>query len=302
MSIADATSGTASVSDKELLNAIYDERERRNPRDARRYERERQDALRAHSREPRPGTPPGLNKTALGQLSRRIGIVASPLRSPPKELVVERGQSTFDLSGYDTAYSTTRKPSVPGAYSGVRIGRGYDLVRVSRAQAEADLRAAGLSETQIETYAGAAGLKGEEARKYLDRFSYGPLYTEGQKAGLKGKELSTYIADRSPKTITLEQQKVLFQTSYARAETEVREAFADYADFPAPAREALTDMIFDRGLNELKTALPAFLDHVVKRDWEVAAVMSKRNGAGFERNRVTRQLFESAARMTHEPD
>jgi hypothetical protein len=302
LSVVPGTSGRGSVSDKELLNAIYDERERRNPRDAGRYKREREDALRAQSREPPRGPPPDLNKTALGQFSRKIGIVASPLRLPPKELFLERGQITFDFSGYDTPYSTTREPSVPGAYSGVRIGRGYDVARVTRTQAQGDLRAAGLSEGQIQTYAGAAGLKGEDARKYLDRFAYGPLYTEAQKAGLKGKDLSNFIADRSPNRITLEQQKALFQRAYERAEKESRDAFPDYAKFPAPARDALTDMVFDRGLDELKTTLPGFVDHVLTQDWEIAAAMSKRNGAGVERNRVTRELFEAAARSGRAPD
>ncbi|NQT12943.1 MAG: hypothetical protein HQ582_09345, partial [Planctomycetes bacterium] len=167
LSVAPGTLDKNSVSDKELLNAIYAERERSNPRDASRYKRELSDVLRAQSREPRPDAASDLNKTALGKISRDLGIIAGPNRSPPKELFVARGQMTFDSSGYDTPYSTTRKPSVPGGYSGVRIGRGYDLVRVTREQAESDLRAAGLSEPQVLLYAGAAGLKGDEARKYL---------------------------------------------------------------------------------------------------------------------------------------
>jgi hypothetical protein len=260
-----------------------------------RFKQERDDAQLARSREPLAPDAPDLNKTDLGKLAKGVGIIAGPVRKPNPNLTVDRGQPTFDFSGYDRDFSTTRKPSVPGAYSGVRLGRGYDLGRVSKEQAEKDLRAAGLSDTQVAVYAGAAGLTGDKARAYLDGFNYSRLSSEARKLGLKGAELNKYVNERAPQTISYEQQKKLFETSYARAEEEAREQFPGYDKFPVPAQTAILDMIHDRGTAALARERPGFVDAARAGKWDEAAVASKRNGAGFERNTWTRELLERAS-------
>ncbi|OAI57153.1 hypothetical protein AYO47_01785 [Planctomyces sp. SCGC AG-212-M04] len=283
-----------SLRDKDILGAIYKERESRNARDADRYKRELGDALSAQASEPDPGVASDLNETALGQFSKSIGIRAAPDRSR-RELRVDAGQFTFDASGVETFDETSRKPSVPGLYSGVRIGRGYDLSRRSAEQIKSDLMAAGVSEVQAETYAKAAGLKGKDAVTFLEGFSYSAMYSKAQAMGLKGEPLTKFIRENTPQSLTLGQQQSLFALTYARAMEESRTAFRDFERFPPSAKEAVVDMVFDRGLEELRVQKPGFVDHVNTMDWDVAAATSKRNGAGARRNAETRRRLEEAA-------
>jgi hypothetical protein len=296
--------GKGGVSDEDIINAIYDERSRKND-DGKmvyfpnldltsRFKRERGDAQAARSREKLDAEAADLNKTKLGELAKGVGIIAGPVRKKSPELFVDRGQPTFEFSGYDRDFSTTRKPAVPNNRSGVRIGRGYDLSRVTKDQALKDLRAAGLSDTQVEIFAKAAGLRGEDARKYLNSFNYARLYQEAKDKGLKGQELNQYTIDNSPNTITLPQQKKLFELSYARAEEEAKtKLFPDFDKYPAAAKEAITDMVFDRGADDLLENRLGFVTAVRDRNWASAADLSKRQGAGVARNEATKKLFES---------
>ncbi len=290
------------VSDQSLIDAVYKERDRRNEDGGHvwfggkdlgnRFRDERNDALRGLQREEYEGQ---LRKTALDAVAARVGIIATPVRRPPKELFVDRGQKTFDFSGYETPYENSRGPRVPNDFSGVSIGRGYDLGRVSREQAEDDLRAAGLASPHVDLYAKAAGLRGEQARAYLDGFRSSDVYSAARKEGLKGQDLSRYVQEHTPPTITLGQQKTLFERSYARTETTLRETFPDYARYPGPAREALADMAFTVGAEQLPALYPAFSRAVLEKDWETAAKLSRRKGAGAERNQVTKALLLESA-------
>jgi hypothetical protein len=89
---------------------------------------------------------------------------------PIPELVPSRGQLTFDAEGSNDPKSPyySLRPSVPSDYSGLTIGRGYDLSQRTKAGALADLTAAGLPKDQAQAYAGAAGLGGQKARDYLN--------------------------------------------------------------------------------------------------------------------------------------
>lgn len=295
---------TGSVDEGALIDAIYDERTARDkagkmvyfPKENldKRFNQERSDAQSARAREPLAPAP-DLNKTDLGKLAKGIGIIAGPVRRPDPNLTVDKGQSTYDFSGYDRDFSNTRKASIPGDWSGVRIGRAYDLARVTREQAEKDLRVAGLSDAQVQVYAGAAGLIGEKARAYLNSLNYSRFSGEAQKMGLKGVDLSKYVNDRIPQVISTAQQKKLFEAAYGRAEAEAREQFPGFDRFPEPARAALTDLIYDRGTDALAKERPGLMDAARSEKWDEASVLSKRNGAGFERNRWTRTQFQMAA-------
>jgi hypothetical protein len=293
--------GKGGVSDEELINAIYNERGKKKadgkmfyfPKAdlSKRFRNERAEALAARRQE-QLNEAPDLNKTKMGQFAKNLGIIAGPVRRKPKELFVDRGQRTFDFSGYDRPFETTRKPAVPNARSGVRIGRGYNLGRLTKQQIEKDLRAAGFSESQIKIFAGAAGLRGDKAREYLNSFNYSRLSGDAHKLGLQAATLSKYVSDNSPATITLEQQKKLFELSYAQAEQGVRSLFPGYDKFPAPAQEAVADMFFDLGAEGL-SAIPGFARAVSQQDWQMAALLSKRNGAGVAHNQAVRQMLQS---------
>lgn len=300
------------VSDEDIINAVYDERGRTRddgkmayfPKHdlSPRFRRERANALVARARERVAAEAPDLNQTELGKLAKGVGIIAGPVRKKSPDLSVGRGQATFDLSGYDRDFNTTRTPSVPNRRSGVRLGRGYDLARVDRQQAEADLRAAGLSAGQVESLAGAAGLVGDAARRYLDGQNASRLSKEAQDKGLTGAERTRYVNDRVPKTITLAQQRKLFEVQYARAEADARERlFADLDRFPPAAREAVLDLVFDRGADELAKSFPKFVEAVRKKDWAAAAEAAKRNGAGVARNQMVRQKLLGAAQAKAGP-
>jgi hypothetical protein len=101
------------------------------------------------------------------------------------------GQLTFDAEGMETPGPYfSRKAHVPGPWSGVTIGRGYDMGQHSAAAIIADLTAAGVPRELAERFAPAAGLKGNAARRFI------------RSAGLTDAE------------ITPAQQKALFIATY----------------------------------------------------------------------------------------
>lgn len=110
------------------------------------------------------------------------------------------GQLTYDAEGNNDPNSRyfSRKPHVPGAWSGLTIGRGYDMKLKSYAKIIADLTRAGISHDIADKFAGASGGAGNEAAKYL--------------------------SDNHLKniTITLEQQEKLFAISYAEIKQDVQ--------------------------------------------------------------------------------
>lgn len=110
------------------------------------------------------------------------------------------GQLTYDAEGNDDPNSPhfSRKPHVPGSWSGVTLGRGYDMKLKSSAKITAELIQAGISEEIAGKFAGASGKQGDEASKYL-----------------KDNGLDDI-------TITLEQQEKLFAISYTEIKQDVK--------------------------------------------------------------------------------
>ncbi|WP_139215995.1 pesticin C-terminus-like muramidase [Pseudomonas sp. ok602] len=93
-----------------------------------------------------------------------------------KWLSVPYGQLTFDVEGNDIEDKShalyryfSRVVHWPGGASGVTIGQGYDLGQ--RPEPEIDLVTAGISEPLLGWLIGAKGLKGMEAKNYMDRAS-----------------------------------------------------------------------------------------------------------------------------------
>ena len=98
---------------------------------------------------------------------------ALPLRDVSYEptspyLNVSRGQFTFNVEGNEGPRFFSRKMDCPGGESGVTIGRGYDMGSRNRKEIIGQLTAAGVPPTEVLFFAGAAGLKGPDAKKFVD--------------------------------------------------------------------------------------------------------------------------------------
>lgn len=84
------------------------------------------------------------------------------------DLSVSFGQSTFDAEGMEAQGPYfSRVIHWPGGNSGVTIGRGYDMGQRTRLQVLSELRYAGVSEQDAVFLAGAAGVRGESAGRFV---------------------------------------------------------------------------------------------------------------------------------------
>ena len=82
--------------------------------------------------------------------------------------IVPYGQLTFDAEGLEKRGPFfSRKAHVPGAFSGVTIGRGYDMGSRSASEIIADLTAAGIDQATAERFSEARGLKGSKAKIFV---------------------------------------------------------------------------------------------------------------------------------------
>lgn len=90
---------------------------------------------------------------------------------------VPRGQLTFDAEGMEKPGSHwhSRVPHVPGRWSGVTIGRGYDMSQRSKEGITTDLRQAGVAAATANRLAGCAGFKGQRAKDYVAAQGLGEL-------------------------------------------------------------------------------------------------------------------------------
>lgn len=111
--------------------------------------------------------------------------VAAPLAEKPATAPLEekdwfsvpRGQLTFDAEGMEKPGSPwhSRVPHVPGRWSGVTIGRGYDMSQRSKEGITTDLRQAGIPAAVANKLAGCAGFKGQPAKDYVAAQRLGEL-------------------------------------------------------------------------------------------------------------------------------
>lgn len=130
---------------------------------------------------------------------------------------VKRGQLTFDSEGTEGGRFHSRTPHLPPGASGVTIGRGFDIGQHTAEQSRGALIAAGLSPEQASAYAGAARKKSGSAREWLDE----------NRAGLG--------------EITPEQQKSLFNSTYAEMSADVQHISNNNEDRYGPVSLPQTD-------------------------------------------------------------
>ena len=83
-----------------------------------------------------------------------------------------------------------------------------------------------------------------------------------------------------------------FNEHIATFEEKLKAKWSGYPDFPTPAQLGLLDMIYNLGSF---TDFPSFVAAVNRGDWIEAANQCRRRGPSENRNRETKELFESAA-------
>jgi GH24 family phage-related lysozyme (muramidase) len=77
-------------------------------------------------------------------------------------------------------------------------------------------------------------------------------------------------------------------------DTQLSQRFANYPDFPDPAKLGLLDMIYNLGVTGLFKGYPTLMSYVQNQNWAGAATQCHRNGPSPQRNDWTRQQFLAA--------
>lgn len=108
------------------------------------------------------------------------------------------GKVTFDSEGNEGGPFHSRKLHVPGAKSGLTVGRGYDLKKKTPAKIIQELTSVGIDRKDATTLSKASGLSGQSAKNFI-----------------KTHKLEKY-------EITQQQQVKLFEISYKEEEAETK--------------------------------------------------------------------------------
>lgn len=85
------------------------------------------------------------------------------------------GQITFDVEGAEGGRYHSRHPHVPGQWSGVTIGRGYDMKARSEDGIREDLLNSGVTVAKARKLAQCAGLQGSSAEAVIKRLGISDL-------------------------------------------------------------------------------------------------------------------------------
>jgi hypothetical protein len=109
-----------------------------------------------------------------------------------------------------------------------------------------------------------------------------------------GRSAQYYYLDTAPK-LSLTEISFLLDATVATCEGELVKTFDKYAQFPAPAKLALIDMVYNLGMAKLVREYFHFCAAVSRMDWETAAANCHRNGPAEIRNDWTKQQFLDAA-------
>ncbi|MBH1928903.1 hypothetical protein [Serratia rubidaea] len=159
---------------------------------------------------------------------------------------VERGKFTYDSEGNDSGKWNSRYLHWPEKYSGVTIGRGYDLKHRQREQVIRDLTGAGISQEKAELIAGGVKLTRDAARNFVR--------THRERVG----------------EITIGQQILLFNRVYAEYERVAKRVYQRHAvsesgyipwdKLSSATREIITDMVY-HGAANIKTYRSAARDN-----------------------------------------
>lgn len=108
----------------------------------------------------------------------RVGDIVRVAPQPPAPKVIEpnyfevpHGQLTFDAEGSESPPYFSRRPHVPGPWSGVTIGRGYDCRTKTAQEILDDMIFADIDQGVAQQFACAAELSGKDAEQYAASIS-----------------------------------------------------------------------------------------------------------------------------------
>jgi hypothetical protein len=193
-------------------------------------------------------------------------------------LRVERGQFLFDLEGTEGDRYHSRAPHWPGGNSGVTIGRGYDLGGPPRRPNESQL----VYEERNRTFVDQVVDDFRRANIPDDRIQ---LYRRA--VGLRGNAARDFVRERLPE-ISLEEQHALFNITYPRYETLVRNRIGSpvFEALRTEQRDALTSMAYNSPAL-IGVRLVGFLQ---TQDWqnvinEIRHHSNRTNHPGLQRRR-----------------
>lgn len=180
-----------------------------------------------------------------------------------------QGYFTFHKEGTDTTSSVIH---CPGPYSGVTIGRGYDMKYKNELQIYSDLTACGMSKQDAAIVKKAAGKFGASAHKFVDEnINKLSPFVKWQQIALFGKifpvyintvksiykKIPTVIHEKNIRYVNLHDSKVTWQkTDWNSLETRLIDIAVDmnYQGFYfAHTAEAMS-----------RNSIPFFIDYILK--------------------------------------
>lgn len=111
----------------------------------------------------------------------------------------------------------------------------------------------------------------------------------------KSVHQAAYYASYTSVRMQMTEVNTLFNRRVMEAYKDIKQLFPDFDSFPASAKFALMDMVFNLGYSQFKRDYVRLKVAVRSLDWTKAADECHRKGPGPIRNRETRQLFLEAA-------
>jgi hypothetical protein len=96
-----------------------------------------------------------------------LNVLKKPLKDNKSLVEPKEGIVTFKSEGTEGGRYLSRILHVPSRYSGLTIGRGYDMGQKSAAKISKDLSNAGIDSTSINVIKKATGLKGGNAEQFV---------------------------------------------------------------------------------------------------------------------------------------
>ncbi|HEU4328317.1 MAG TPA: SH3 domain-containing protein [Roseiflexaceae bacterium] len=172
---------------------------------------------------------------------------------------VDEGQLTFDAEGTEGGRYHTRVIHWPGGASGVTIGRGYDLGHHTAQEIVRDMVASGISRSDAQKFAEAAGLKGTDAQAWVrnNRASM-PEITAEQQENLFARTYASYEANAKRISNKKDVEAKYGETEWDTLTPAIRDLVVDLlyrGDYTPRTRQLIQSYIADNDLQGLYTVM-----------------------------------------------
>jgi len=168
------------------------------------------------------------------------------------------GIVTFNSEGMEGGFYHSRTLHVPGAWSGLTIGRGYDMKTKSAIKIQNELIKAGVSSFDARVLGGANGLSGANARQYIidkDLLDFQITPTVQKTLFLISyADIEKYIQGVYTRNI----KKMTKATAWASLDSRIQEVLVDLAfrgDYTKRSRKFLLGPIADNDFAAFKTEM-----------------------------------------------